>query len=383
MNRIKSAVVIGGTGGLGKSIARALAESGVRVTVFGRRIPDAAEENIEYLRLNLLCDSLEPIAAHADADALIYASGLGRIAPFDRLSDGEIITNFRTNAEGFARVLRIFQPRLAGDKAFYCAAITSIAGLISSPMFSVYGATKAAMCSLIESVNAELAAQGGANRILNVAPGMIPGTGFYGAADDPSQTKELAGQIIDAMLNRADRFIPKYDEIYRGVLDRYRADPIGFGIDSYRYKLEGGRASDKSNLKIGFLSGTFDLFHIGHLNLLRRAKQYCDYLIVGIHPPGSSHKNKPTFIPLEERMEIVGAIKYVDQVVVTLDEDDAMYDLYPYDYLFVGSDYQGTERFNRYERRLSPLGVKIIYFPYTQGTSSTQLRDALTRSKQE
>lgn len=78
-------------------------------------------------------------------------------------------------------------------------------------------------------------------------------------------------------------------------------------------------------------------------------------------------------------MAIVGSIKYVDKVVETLDEDDEMYKLYPYDYLFVGSDYKGTERFNRYERELTPLGVKIIYFPYTQGTSSTQLRDALTR----
>ena len=130
---------------------------------------------------------------------------------------------------------------------------------------------------------------------------------------------------------------------------------------------------------MGFLSGTFDLFHIGHLNLLRRAKQYCDYLIVGVHPPGSSHKNKPTFIPLEERMAIVGSIKYVDQVVVTLDEDDAMHELYPYDFLFVGSDYKGTERFNRYEKVLAPKGVQIIYFPYTQGTSSTQLREAISR----
>ena len=381
MNRIQSAVVIGGTSGLGRSIALALAASGARVTVFGRRIPDAAENNIEYQRLNLLCDSLDAVAAHLDADALIYAAGLGRIAPFEDLTDGEIIVDFRTNAEAFARVLHMFQPRLTGERDFFCAAITSITGLISSPMFSIYGATKAAMCSLIESVNAELAAQEKANRILNVAPGMIPGTGFYGAQDDPAQTMELARQIIDAMLAREDRFIPKYDEVYRGVLERYHADPARFGVESYRYKQNSGRISEKSNLKIGFLSGTFDLFHIGHLNLLRRAKRYCDYLIVGVHPPGSSHKNKPTFIPLEERMEIVGSIKYVDQVVVTLDEDDAMYDLYHYDYLFVGSDYKGTERFNRYEQRLTPLGVKIVYFPYTQGTSSTQLRDALTRNK--
>ena len=69
----------------------------------------------------------------------------------------------------------------------------------------------------------------------------------------------------------------------------------------------------------------------------------------------------------------------MDKVVVTLDEDDAMYELYPYDFLFVGSDYKGTERFNRYERELGPRGVQIIYFPYTQGTSSTQLREAISR----
>ena len=102
MNRIQSAVVIGGTSGLGRSIALALAASGARVTVFGRRIPDTAENNIEYQRLNLLCDSLDAVAAHLDADALIYAAGLGRIAPFEDLTDGEIIVDFRTNAEAFA-----------------------------------------------------------------------------------------------------------------------------------------------------------------------------------------------------------------------------------------------------------------------------------------
>ena len=205
------------------------------------------------------------------------------------------------------------------------------------------------------------------------------GTCFSGGRDDFDKTRALAEEIVQRMLHHETLWIPKYEETYREVLTRYHADPLRFGVESWNYKQQSGRASDKPRGKVGFLSGTFDLFHIGHLNLLRRAKQYCDYLIVGVHPPGSSHKNKPTFIPLEERMEIVGSIKYVDKVVVTLDEDDAMYELYPYDYLFVGSDYKGTERFNRYERELGPKGVQIIYFPYTQGTSSTQLREALSR----
>ena len=379
MMQIKTAVVIGGTSGLGRSIAEALAGAGVRVAAFGRRLPEAACENIQYHRLNLLSGDLSALDVHIGADALIYAAGLGRVAPFEQLTDSEITTLFRTNAESFARVLRRFQPRLLEKNDFYCAVIGSIAGLVSSPMFAAYGASKAAVRSLCESVNAELRAQGSPNRVLNVSPGAIPGTGFYGGPDNPAETRGLAEEILRRMFARETLWIPKYEETYASVIDRYRADPEKFGAESWDYKVQSGRAGDRPRLKVGFLSGTFDLFHIGHLNLLRQAKEYCDYLIVGVHPPGSSHKNKPTFIPLEERMEIVRSIRYVDEVVVTLDEDDEMYALHPYDYLFVGSDYKGTERFNRYERELGPLGVQIIYFPYTQGTSSTQLREALLK----
>ena len=379
MNRIKTAVVIGGTSGLGHSIALALAAGGAKVTVFGRSLPEIPEENIEYQRLNLLSGDYEPLKEHLSCDALIYAAGLGRIAPFEQLTEGEITALFRTNGECFAHVLHMFQPRLLEGKDFFCAVIGSIAGLISSPMFAAYGASKAAVKSLCESVNAELAAQGSPNRILNVSPGALKGTRFYGGEDQPQQTADLAAEIVSRMLLRETLFIPAYEETYKGVIERYQADPEAFGVSSWNYKKQSGRISDKPRLKVGFLSGTFDLFHIGHLNLLRRAKRYCDYLIVGVHPPGSSHKNKPTFIPLEERMAIIESIKYVDKVVVTLDEDDAMYELYPYDFLFVGSDYKGTERFNRYEKELGPKGVEIVYFPYTQGTSSTQLREALSK----
>ena len=130
---------------------------------------------------------------------------------------------------------------------------------------------------------------------------------------------------------------------------------------------------------VGYLSGTFDLFHIGHLNLLRRARAECDYLIVGVHESGS-WKGKVSFIPFEERMTIVGACQYVDRVVTSPVEDSEAWELYRYDKLFVGSDYQGTERFNRYEEFFRDKGVKIVYFPYTQGTSSTQLRAVLEKN---
>jgi len=134
----------------------------------------------------------------------------------------------------------------------------------------------------------------------------------------------------------------------------------------------------KKNKVIGYLSGTFDLFHIGHLNLLRRAKEQCDYLIVGVHEDGS-WKGKQTFIPFDERMAIVGACRYVDEVVVSLVEDSDAWEKYHFDKLFVGSDYQGTERFRRYEEFFKDKGVEIVYFPYTKGTSSTQLREKLSQ----
>ena len=217
------------------------------------------------------------------------------------------------------------------------------------------------------------------NRILNVSPGSIKGTKFNGGDNDLNKTEALAQAILGKMEERQTLFIPEYEEVFRGVIERYRQDPRQFGLQSYQYKMESGRVSSMPQLKIGYLSGTFDLFHIGHLNLLRRAKQHCDYLVVGVHKD-ASHKGKSTFISFEERCEIVRSIKYVDQVIPSEREDCDVYlkGIVKYDYLFVGSDYKGTERFNRYEQIFADKGVKIIYFPYTQGTSSSQLREALS-----
>ena len=125
-------------------------------------------------------------------------------------------------------------------------------------------------------------------------------------------------------------------------------DAHDYGMDSYSYKIRSGRIQNEKKVCIGYLSGTFDLFHIGHLNLLRNAKRLCDYLIVGVHPD-ASHKNKEAFIPFEERKEIVASCKYVDKVVDSCSEDSDAWSLYNYNKLFVGSDYKDTDRFSRYE----------------------------------
>jgi len=133
-------------------------------------------------------------------------------------------------------------------------------------------------------------------------------------------------------------------------------------------------------VKIGYTTGVFDLFHIGHLNILRNAKLECDHLIVGITTDKLSleEKGKMPIIPFSERMTIVESIKYVDSVVpqVNYDKIEAWNNL-KFNIMFVGDDWQGTEKWNMLEKEFLELGVRISYFPYTQHTSSSRIRKVI------
>ena len=119
--------------------------------------------------------------------------------------------------------------------------LVSIAGFMSSPFFAVYGATKAALKIFIESVNVELEKGGSDNRILNVSPGSIKGTAFNAGKNDLGQTVGLAEEIVAHLEARDDLFIPQYEEVFRGVLDRYHEDFRAEGAHSYDYKIASGR----------------------------------------------------------------------------------------------------------------------------------------------
>ena len=137
---------------------------------------------------------------------------------------------------------------------------------------------------------------------------------------------------------------------------------------------------------VGYTTGVFDLFHIGHLNILKRAKENCDYLIVGVTTDEEAYriKNKIPVICYEERKQIVEAIKYVDLVVSEDNTDKRLaWERLRFDVIFKGSDWTGTQIWNDYEDFFKPRGVEVVYFPYTVGTSSTKLREVLDKVTNE
>ena len=142
---------------------------------------------------------------------------------------------------------------------------------------------------------------------------------------------------------------------------------------------------EKDKTVIGYTSGVFDLFHVGHLNLLKNAKGLCDNLIVGVTSDELvSYKNKKAVISYSERMEIVRNIKFVDAVVPQIDMDKIkMWERLKFDIMFVGDDWFDTPKWKELDKKFEELGVKIIYFPYTKGISSTLINKTLENLRNE
>ena len=139
------------------------------------------------------------------------------------------------------------------------------------------------------------------------------------------------------------------------------------------------------NKIIGYTSGVFDLFHIGHLNLLMNAKSMCDQLIVGVTTDNLvAYKNKNAVIPYQERLEIVRSIKYVDATVAQESMDKfKVWEKLKFDVLFVGDDWFETPKWKEIEEQFKEVGVKVVYFPYTKSTSSTMLNKTLKKLREK
>jgi len=241
---MKQALVIGGSNGIGLAISQSLLDRGYGVTVVDRALPDAhIRERVDYVQFDLTSDDYTLFDRFADSvDVVMITAGIGQLALFEHIDETQIDRYFHINTIPAMRLAKRFYHRLLSPADFYFGIMVSIAGFMSSPFFSVYGATKAALKIFIESVNVELQKAGSANRILNVSPGSIQGTHFNGGqANDMDKTQPLADEIVDHLLNKDDLFIPQYDEVFSHVLERYHRDFRAEGIHSYDYKLASGR----------------------------------------------------------------------------------------------------------------------------------------------
>jgi len=242
---MKKALIVGGANGIGLSIATELAKrkdcEKIYIVDKSELSKDYNNEKFECYQFDLTSNDYSFFDRFNDIDTLMITAGFGRLALFKDLDEQHIINSMNVNSTAVMRVIHHFYDKLQGTDDFYCGVMVSIAGFMSSPFFSVYGASKAALKIFIESVNVELEKGGSANRILNVSPGSIKGTGFYKGKTDLSQTAQLSTEIIEHLERKDDLFIPQYEEIFKNVLARYQADFREEGRHSYEYKLNSGR----------------------------------------------------------------------------------------------------------------------------------------------
>ncbi len=235
------ALVVGGSSGIGLSIALLLgSRSDVEVVYILDKNPIPKEyqtNKMHYIQMDLSNPVNHSVLdAIGEIDALYITAGFGHLKYFQELSYEYIQNSFAVNSVAPIEIIRHYYNRLLNDKPFYCAVMVSIAGRLSSPMFSVYSATKAALSKFIEAVNVELEVQGFNNRILEVSPGSLQGTSFSGGKTDPQQTESIAAEIIAKSEKSLDLFIPQYEEVFKDVIQRYQTDAHQFGVDSYWYK---------------------------------------------------------------------------------------------------------------------------------------------------
>lgn len=135
--------------------------------------------------------------------------------------------------------------------------------------------------------------------------------------------------------------------------------------------------------KIGYTDGVYDLFHIGHLNMIQTAKEHCEYLIVGVHGDDvvEGYKNHKPIINENDRKRIIKSVKGVDRAEINRFRDKLkLWELYHFDVIFIGDDWKGTERWNNFEKVLAEINVDVVYVPYTQGISTTDIKKRILRN---
>ena len=238
-------LIVGGANGIGLAIAHEMAcrptTSKVYVVDKAPLQEQYAHPKIQSYQFNLTEKDYTFFDRFDDIDSMMITAGFGKLALFKDIDEQHIENSFNVNTIAVIKLIKRFYGKLAGEKDFYCGVMDSIAGWMSSPFFAVYGATKAALKIFIESVNVELKKGGSNNQILNVSPGSIKGTGFYAGNTNLSELHELTIEILDHLEAKDDVYIPKYEEVFKQVLERYHDDFRKEGAHSYDYKLNSRR----------------------------------------------------------------------------------------------------------------------------------------------
>lgn len=280
-------LVIGGTSGLGLAIALELMKES-DVTVVGRHDPKIG---CEFVKTDLkhFDTYLFKKLSEQNFDNLVISSGIGHVSMFENYHISDIEEMITVNTISVIKILKIFYEQI--KKGMNVAVMSSIAGTLVSPAFSVYSASKAALTKFLEAINIELQT----NKILCVSPGKLEGTSFFGGEQNLELLKVLAQDILERMKNKETLFIPQYGEIYKGVIERYNKDPVKFGISSLEYKQD--RIQNKP-LKICYIDCDYDSLDEEKIKTIKDAKSKCDYLI-------AKAKNK----------ELIKSIKYIDEIV--------------------------------------------------------------------
>lgn len=237
---MKKIVIIGGTSGLGLSIAIELRDRfcNANILLVGQTKPEhlCTKFSFDFMQIDLSSPNYDWNFC-LDSNFIIYAAGVGRITPFEEIEENEINKTISINAINAIHLINSKKKELISQDNCQISIVTSIAGKIPSPLFALYAASKALLCSYISSVNIELLKKKTKNRIIEIAPGYIEGTALYGKKINLDKLSSVSKTILNEIENKKCLIIPQDEKMYLEILERAHKNPSEFGNQSYEYKL--------------------------------------------------------------------------------------------------------------------------------------------------
>lgn len=232
-------VIIGGTSGLGLSLAIELRQrlNNSSILIIGRNKPEALckKYNFDFHKIDLSLPNSNWKFCQ-NSNYIIYAAGVGKISKFDEVEDEDINKTISINATNVVQLINSKKKELMSLDDCKISVVTSIAGKIPSPLFAIYGASKALVSSYISSINIELKKEGSKNQIIEIAPGYIEGTSLYGKKTDLEKLHKISKIILDNIDKNKNVIIPENEKMYLEIIEKAKKNPLEFGSESYDYK---------------------------------------------------------------------------------------------------------------------------------------------------